>query len=167
LPAIIPFALILLGIALLPLAIPHRWEKNSFKGFFVAVITAPTAAYLLLKDASLLVHAATEYLSFIVLLASLFMVAGGIVLRGDLRGTPWVNAGLLFFGSVLANLVGTTGASMLLIRPMLRANRGRKYTLHIPVFFIFMVSNSGGLLTPLGDPPLFLGFLRGVRSLGR
>lgn len=159
---IVPFALLLLGIAVLPLAIPHAWEKNRNKAIFCAILAIPTAAYILANDPHLLQHAALEYFSFIVLLASLFISAGGVVLEGDLPKSTWANAALLAFGSVLASVIGTTGASMLLLRPMLRANRGRTFVTHVPIFFIFMVSNAGGLLTPLGDPPLFLGFLRGV-----
>lgn len=109
-----------------------------------------------------LLHEWTEYLSFIILLFSLYTVAGGIVLSGDIQARPLVNTGFLAFGAVLANLIGTTGASMLLIRPVLQTNQERRQTKHIPVFFIFLVGNLGGLLTPLGDPPLFLGFLKGV-----
>ncbi len=159
---ILPFAVLLLGIAVLPLAIPHAWEKNKNKAIFTALIALPTATYILANDYHMLEHAALEYFSFIVLLASLYVTAGGVVLKGDLRRGTMTNAGLLSFGSVLASIIGTTGASMLLLRPMLRANRGRAYTRHVPIFFIFIVSNAGGLLTPLGDPPLFLGFLRGV-----
>src|SRR5439155_5213401 len=103
-----------------------------------------------------------QYCSFIVLLGSLYTISGGIVLRGDIQGKPHTNTAFLALGAVLANLIGTTGASVLLIRPVLRINRERRNTRHLPVFFIFMVSNLGGLLTPLGDPPLFLGFLYGV-----
>ena len=105
---------------------------------------------------------AEEYVAFIALLGSLFVIAGGILIRGDLRATPAVNTAFLAIGAVLANLIGTTGASMLLIRPLLETNSERKRISHIPIFFIFLVSNIGGCLTPLGDPPLFLGFLEGV-----
>jgi Na+/H+ antiporter NhaD/arsenite permease-like protein len=103
-----------------------------------------------------------EYISFIALLGSLYVISGGILLRGDLQGKPMVNVIFLGIGAVLANVIGTTGASMLLIRPMLRTNAEREHTWHIPLFFIFLVSNIGGALTPIGDPPLFLGYLRGV-----
>ena len=105
---------------------------------------------------------AEEYTSFILLLAALFSITGGITVRGSLSGTPLANTAALALGAVLANLIGTTGASALLIRPLLRANAPRERKVHIVVFFIFVVSNCGGLLTPLGDPPLFLGFLKGV-----
>ena len=110
-----------------------------------------------------LVHAlVAEYIPFIILLTALFTVAGGIFIRGNLHGSPALNAGLLLIGAVLASFMGTTGASMLMIRPLIRANDNRKHSAHIVVFFIFIVSNAGGSLTPLGDPPLFLGFLKGV-----
>ncbi|MEQ8280910.1 MAG: sodium:proton antiporter [Deltaproteobacteria bacterium] len=160
--AVIPFVLILLGIAVLPLVRHHWWEENKNKAIFAAIITVPTVGYLITLDWHMLLHAGEEYISFIALLGSLYIVSGGIVLRGELKSSPFANSALLAVGSVLASMIGTTGASMLLIRPMLRANRVRDYTRHIPIFFIFCVSNAGGLLTPLGDPPLFLGFLRGV-----
>jgi Na+/H+ antiporter NhaD/arsenite permease-like protein len=103
-----------------------------------------------------------EYLAFIALLGSLFVISGGIVVSGDIRATPAVNTLFLGIGAVLANVIGTTGASMLLIRPVLRTNSQRERIRHVPIFFIFVVSNIGGCLTPLGDPPLFLGYLRGV-----
>ena len=160
--AVAPFVLILLGIALLPLFATHWWENNKNRLIFTAAITIPTAAYLFTLDYHMLFHAGEEYFSFIVLLGSLYIISGGIVLRGDLKTSPFINLGILSVGAVLASLIGTTGASMLLIRPYLRANRVRDYTRHLPIFFVFVVSNAGGLLTPLGDPPLFLGFLRGV-----
>ena len=103
-----------------------------------------------------------EYAPFIILMTALFVVAGGICVRGNLHGTPELNTGLLALGTVLASVMGTTGASMLLIRPLIRANDNRRHAAHIIVFFIFLVANAGGSLTPLGDPPLFLGFLKGV-----
>ncbi|MCA9554291.1 MAG: sodium:proton antiporter [Myxococcales bacterium] len=160
--AVAPFVVILLGIAILPLVAGHWWEKNRNRLIFTAIVTVPTGAYLVTLNWHMLLHAAEEYFSFIFLLGSLFIISGGIVLRGELKQSPWVNAGLLATGAVLASIIGTTGASMLLIRPYLRANRVRDYSRHLPIFFIFVVSNAGGLLTPLGDPPLFLGFLRGV-----
>src|SRR5206468_3368137 len=107
-------------------------------------------------------HELVEYASFIILLASLYTVAGGIALTGDVRPRPLTNVAILAIGAVLSNAIGTTGASVLLIRPFLRVNTGRTRARHLPIFFIFIVSNTGGLLTPLGDPPLFLGFLKGV-----
>ncbi len=103
-----------------------------------------------------------DYASFLLLLTALFIISGGIVLKGDLKATPEVNVLMLFIGAVLANFIGTTGASMLLIRPLLQTNSERKHTLHVPIFFIFLVSNIGGCLTPLGDPPLFMGLIKGV-----
>ena len=161
-PAVIPFILVLLGIAVLPLVAHHWWESNRNKAIFAGILGIPTALYLLTIDHHTVEHAALEFFSFIALLGSLYIVSGGIVLRGDLKSTPLSNSALLAVGSVLASIVGTTGASMLLIRPFLRANRIRGSVNHLPIFFIFCVSNAGGLLTPLGDPPLFLGFLRGV-----
>ena len=103
-----------------------------------------------------------EYLSFIVLLFALYVVAGGILVTGNLRGTPLVNAAILAFGTLIASVVGTTGAAMILIRPLIRANAARLHNVHVVVFFIFLVANIGGALSPLGDPPLFVGFLHGV-----
>jgi Na+/H+ antiporter NhaD/arsenite permease-like protein len=154
--------LVLLGIAVLPLAWPKIWERNANKAIFAASIAAPTAFYLATVDHHLLIHALTEYVQFIVLIGSLYVVTGGIVVRGDLRTSALANTATLALGSTLASFIGTTGASMLLIRPYLRNNRGRTKIRHLPIFFIFAVSNAGGLLTPLGDPPLFLGYLRQV-----
>ncbi len=122
----------------------------------------PVAAFFLLRAPRELLHTALEYASFLILLASLFTISGGILLRGTLRGSAGVNCAILAFGALLANLFGTTGASMLLVRPLLRANAHRHRVAHVVVFFIFVVSNIGGALTPIGDPPLFLGYLRGV-----
>ena len=160
-----PFVLLLLAIAVLPLIAAHWWHRNRNKGLVAAILAVPTSAYLLAvgePGRTALGHELAEYFSFITLLVALYVVSGGIVLRGDLAGRPRTNFLFLAAGAVLANLIGTTGASMVLIRPVLRINSERKRTGHIPVFFIFTVSNLGGLLTPLGDPPLFLGFLKGV-----
>jgi len=163
---VLPFVLLLLAIALCPLATGHWWEKNRNKAIVAALLSLPVAIYLSAAwgEAGRLVleEKLLEYVSFIVLLAALFVISGGIYLQGSLAGTPLMNTGLLGLGAVLANIAGTTGASVLLIRPLLRANRSRRRTAHIVVFFIFIVANCGGLLTPLGDPPLFLGFLKGV-----
>jgi Na+/H+ antiporter NhaD/arsenite permease-like protein len=164
--SVAPFVGLLLSIAIFPLVKAHWWEKHLFKVaifwsllFFVpfAIGFGAETALLELIEIVLL-----DYLPFIILLWGLFAVSGGIVLRGDLVGTPKVNVLLLLIGTLLASWVGTTGASMLLIRPMIRANKHRKKKAHVVVFFIFLVSNMGGCLTPVGDPPLFLGFLRGV-----
>ena len=162
----LPFAGMLLSIAIVPLTAGHFWESNRNKGIVAALFAVPTALYLVfaLGEAGVheLGHKALEYASFMALLGSLFVISGGIVVRGSLAGTPIVNTALLGLGAILASWIGTTGASVLLIRPLLRANEERKHKVHVVVFFIFVVSNCGGLLTPLGDPPLFLGFLKGV-----
>jgi Na+/H+ antiporter NhaD/arsenite permease-like protein len=163
--SVAPFALMLLGIAVLPLLAGNLWEHNRNKAILSALLGLPVAAWMWTLDAAAVGHVAHEYVAFLILLGSLFVIAGGIVIRGTLAGTPGLNAALLALGAVLASVVGTTGASMLLIRPLLRANSVRKAKAHVVVFFIFVVSNAGGLLTPLGDPPLFLGFLRGVPFL--
>jgi Na+/H+ antiporter NhaD/arsenite permease-like protein len=160
-----PFTLMLLSIAVLPLAAGHLWEHNRNKAILSVALGAPVIAAMATVDPAAILHTAHEYAAFIILLGALFVIAGGIVVRGTLAGTPGLNTGLLAAGAVLASLVGTTGASMLLVRPLLRANSVRKRVAHVVVFFIFVVSNAGGLLTPLGDPPLFLGFLRGVPFL--
>jgi Na+/H+ antiporter NhaD/arsenite permease-like protein len=160
-----PFVLLLVAVAVLPLVAAGWWHHNRNKALVTALLALPAAGYLLAKGEpgrAALVHELAEYFSFIALLGALYVVSGGIVLRGDLVGRPRTNLLFLAAGAVLANLIGTTGASMVLIRPVLRINSQRNRTQHIPVFFIFTVSNTGGLLTPLGDPPLFLGFLKGV-----
>ncbi len=162
----VPFAGILLSIALMPLLVPHFWHHH-----FGKVATAWALAFLLPfavtfgagVAGSNLIHALlAEYIPFIVLLTALFTVSGGIFIRGNLHGSPGLNTSILAIGAVLASFMGTTGASMLLIRPLIRANDNRRHVAHVVVFFIFIVSNAGGSLTPLGDPPLFLGFLKGV-----
>jgi Na+/H+ antiporter NhaD/arsenite permease-like protein len=159
---VVPFAAMLAGIAILPLAFGHWWEENRNKGIFAAVLALPVALYLAANFPGGLAHSAAEYASFIALLGSLYAIAGGIHVAGDLEATPRNNVLILALGAVLANVVGTTGASMLLIRVLLKTNSERKQVGHTPFFFILLVSNCGGLLTPLGDPPLFLGYLRGV-----
>lgn len=162
----IPFAGLLLSLALLPLLAPGFWHHHFGKltfawtlGFIVPCILVYGAG----ATTAAVVHSlAAEYIPFIILLIALFTVAGGICLCGNLHGTPWLNTRLLLLGTLLASVMGTTGASMLMIRPLIRANDNRKHVVHIIVFFIFLVSNVGGALTPLGDPPLFLGFLLGV-----
>lgn len=162
----LPFAGMLLSIALMPLLLPKVWHPHFGK------ITAGWVLLLLLPFAltqgfgttgGMLVHTLLgEYIPFIILLTALFTVAGGIYVRGNLHGSPGLNAALMAVGAVLASFMGTTGASMLMIRPLIRANDNRKHVAHVIVFFIFIVSNAAGSLTPLGDPPLFLGFLKGV-----
>ena len=158
----LPFAGLLLSIAVLPLAAPHFWESNLRKLGIAAVLGAPVLVLYLRAHPRALVHTAEDYVSFIVLLGGLFVISGGILLEGDLEATPRTNGAFLGIGALLASFVGTTGASMLLIRPLLQTNRERKHVAHTVVFFIFLVSNIGGCLTPLGDPPLFLGYLQGV-----
>ena len=163
---VVPFICMLLSIAVGPLALPHFWHHHFGKvavfwglAFLIpcaAVFGFGTMLYQFLHAMLL------EYIPFIILLFSLFTVAGGVRLKGKLVGTPLINTGILTLGTVLASWMGTTGAAMLLIRPLLRANAHRKYRVHSVVFFIFLVANIGGSLTPLGDPPLFLGFLKGV-----
>jgi len=160
--ACLPFAALLLSIAVLPLAVPHWWEHNRNKGIVAAFCGVPVGLFFLNRDSFQILQTGAEYAAFIVLLGSLFVISGGIYVRGSLAGTPLVNTGFLAVGSVLASFMGTTGASMLLIRPLLRANQKRKRKSHVVIFFIFIVANTGGCLTPLGDPPLFLGFLKGV-----
>jgi len=163
--AVIPFALYLFLIAVLPLVVGRFWDKNQNKLALAMAAATPVVIYLLGSHpggALLLLETGREYVAFMALLGALFVISGGIYLRGTLAGTPAVNTLFLAVGAVLASVVGTTGASALLIRPLLRANARRRHTRHIVIFFIFIVANGGGLLTPLGDPPLFLGFLRGV-----
>jgi Na+/H+ antiporter NhaD/arsenite permease-like protein len=160
--SILPFAGLLLAIAVLPLAAPRWWHPNRNKAWIAAAFSVPVAAVVAADNPVVLEHVALEYAAFVALVGSLFVISGGIRLKGALAGTPASNTGLLALGAGLANLVGTTGAAMLLIRPFLRANRGRRSRAHQVVFFLFVVANAGGCLTPLGDPPLFLGFLRGV-----
>jgi Na+/H+ antiporter NhaD/arsenite permease-like protein len=158
----LPFVGLLLAIAVLPLTAPHFWESNLRKLGVAALLAAPVLVLYLRAHPGALVHTAEDYVSFIVLLGGLFVISGGIHLEGDLEATPRTNATFLGAGALLASFVGTTGASMLLIRPLLQTNRERKHVAHTVVFFIFLVSNIGGCLTPLGDPPLFLGYLLGV-----
>ncbi len=162
LPWALPFAGMLLAIAILPLAAPRFWESNLRKLLVSALLAAPVLVLYLRAQPVSLVGTAEDYASFIVLLGGLFVISGGIHLEGDLPATPLTNAAFLGLGAILASFVGTTGASMLLVRPLLQTNQERKHVAHTVVFFIFLVSNIGGCLTPLGDPPLFLGYLQGV-----
>lgn len=163
----LPFAGILLSIALLPLLAPSFWHHHYGK---IAALWGLTFLIpFALRDGFgaathvVLEVALHEYLPFTILLLALFVIAGGVRIMGNLHGSPSLNTGLLAAGTVLASWMGTTGAAMLLIRPLIRANDNRKHNVHVVVFFIFLVANVGGALTPLGDPPLFLGFLNGVR----
>lgn len=162
----VPFAGILLSIALLPIVAAPLWHHHFGKitlGWTLLFVLPFSLTFGWHASLGLGVHVLlAEYLPFIILLFALFTVSGGIVVEGNLHGSPWLNTRLLALGAVLASVMGTTGAAMLLIRPLLRANDNRKHTAHVVVFFIFLVANVGGGLTPLGDPPLFLGFLKGV-----
>jgi Na+/H+ antiporter NhaD/arsenite permease-like protein len=165
-PWAIPFAGILLSIAVMPLLAPSFWHHHFGKisaawtlAFFIPF--AAVSGYAV--AAGSLAHALlAEYIPFIILLVALYTVAGGIFIRGNLHGSPGLNVAILAIGTVLASFMGTTGASMLMIRPLLRANDNRVHKAHVVVFFIFLVSKAGGALTPLGYPPLFLGFLKGI-----
>ncbi|HEU4370115.1 MAG TPA: sodium:proton antiporter [Methylomirabilota bacterium] len=159
---VLPFVAMLLAIAVLPLRVPHWWEANRNKLLVAAGLAAPILVMYLIREPGALVHTAHDYVSFLVLPAGLYVISGGILLRGDLEATPLVNTAFLAIGALAASLVGTTGASMVLIRPLLQTNRERTRVEHTVIFFIFLVSNVGGMLTPLGDPPLFLGYLQGV-----
>ena len=162
----VPFAGILLSIAIMPLVLPQFWHHHYGKvaAAWALAFLLPFAALFGAGQAGVaLAHVMlAEYIPFVILLTALFTVSGGIYIRGNLHGSPGLNTAILAIGAVLASFMGTTGASMLLIRPLIRANDNRKHKAHVVVFFIFIVSNIGGSLTPLGDPPLFLGFLKGV-----
>lgn len=188
--SIAPFAILLLAIALLPLfhKTEHWWEKNSSR-FLVAVSLGVVTLiyYIFLYGEGVVDHSSSthelsepgfaagmtvlsnailvEYIPFITLLFSLFVISGGIAIEGHLVGRPKLNAGIIAIGGLLASFIGTTGAAMLLIRPLLRANQKRDYVAHTVVFFIFVVCNTGGCLLPIGDPPLFLGYLKGVEFM--
>ena len=162
----VPFAGLLLSIALLPLLAPSFWHHHFGKvaaAWSLAFLLPFAASFGVPATAAALAHVLlAEYIPFVILLTALFTVAGGIFIRGNLHGSPGLNTAILAIGAVLASFMGTTGASMLMIRPLIRANDNRVHQAHLVVFFIFIVSNAGGSLTPLGDPPLFLGFLKGV-----
>jgi Na+/H+ antiporter NhaD/arsenite permease-like protein len=163
---IIPFVGILLSIAVFPLVAPHYWHHN-FGKISLLWASAFIVPFLIIQGWEItlyeLLHVGLlEYVPFIILLLALFTISGGVQLTGSLVGTPFLNTAIILIGTILASWMGTTGAAMLLIRPLIRANNHRKNKVHIIVFFIFLVANIGGALTPLGDPPLFLGFLKGV-----
>ena len=175
-----PFAFLLLAIAVFPLVpkLAHWWESNRSKLLVSLVLAGTVCAYFFFRAAGpdaprgaaavglLLRHAiVNDFIPFIILLFALYTISGGIRLSGDIPAHPATNAGFLLLGAVLANVIGTTGASMLLVRPLLQINSERRHTTHTFVFFIFLVSNIGGCLLPIGDPPLFLGYLRGVPFL--
>lgn len=161
----LPFVGVLLSIALFPLLAARFWHHHYPKvsaAWTAALIVPFVAAYGRPAVNEILHVAIVDYVPFILLIGTLFTIGGGILIRGTLRGSPTVNVAIIGIGTVLASWIGTTGAAVLLIRPLLRANRDRRHVAHTVVFFIFLVANIGGALTPLGDPPLFLGFLHGV-----
>ena len=164
--SVIPFVLLLVAIALLPVFAGSWWEANANKGKVAALFALPLAGLMVFHfgwtGLEAIVDRLFEYISLIVLLGSLYIVCGGILVEGSPKGSPVVNTGLLALGAVLSNIIGTTGTSMILVRPLIRANQHRQHVAHVPIFLIFIVANCGGLLTPLGDPPLFLGYLAGV-----
>jgi Na+/H+ antiporter NhaD/arsenite permease-like protein len=157
---VIPFALLLLSIAIMPLMAAHFWHRRY--PLVCLILALPVVAYFTYVDPHRLSETALDYVSFIILLGSLFVVSSGVVVEGGITASPLGNTMYLATGAVIANVIGTTGASMLLIRPLIRANKHRHRISHVFIFFIFLVSNVGGSLTPLGDPPLFLGYLEGV-----
>lgn len=163
---VLPFAGLLLSVAVLPQVSPHFWHKHFGKvaAAWALLFLGPfTATYGVALAAGEVLHTVLlEYLPFVIVLFALFVISGGIRIRGNMVGTPAVNTGLLAIGTALASVTGTTGAAMLLVRPLIQANLKRRHNAHVLVFFIFLVANIGGSLTPLGDPPLFLGFLQGV-----
>jgi len=159
----LPFGALVLSMALLPMLVPHAWEKRWFQALVVLGCAAPVVAFLTQHGGGEhLGHAASGYAAFIATLLALFVTAGGIYANGDLEATPRTNVLFMLVGSALASVIGTTGASMLIIRPLLRTNSQRRNTAHLTPFMILAVANAGGLLTPLGDPPLLVGFIGGV-----
>jgi Na+/H+ antiporter NhaD/arsenite permease-like protein len=160
----IPFGLMLLTIAVAPLVVNEWWESNRHKLAIALMLAIPTAVFLLMGGMchELEHQLFGDYIPFIVLLLALYVITGGIHLSGDIKAKPWVNTTFLAVGWLFASVMGTTGAAMLLIRPLLMTNQQRKYKVHTVLFFIALVANCGGLLTPLGDPPLFMLFLRGA-----
>lgn len=162
--SLIPFVLMLGAIAILPLSFNHFWEKNKNKLIISIALSIPVLIYLLiLGHTHEIIHTMLfDYIPFIILLGSLFTITGGILLTGNIVARPLVNTTFLSIGAVLASFMGTTGAAMLLIRPLIQTNKERKFKVHTILFFIAIVANCGGLLTPLGDPPLFMMYLRGA-----
>jgi len=163
---VLPFAGLLLSVAAVPQLSPHFWHKHFGKvtaAWALLFLLPFSASYGVALAAGEVLHTALlEYLPFVILLFALFVISGGIRVRSNMVGTPAINTGILAFGAALASVTGTTGAAMLLVRPLIQANLKRRHNAHVLVFFIFLVANIGGSLTPLGDPPLFLGFLQGV-----
>jgi Na+/H+ antiporter NhaD/arsenite permease-like protein len=159
----VPFPALVLAIAVLPIVVPRAWERRAFQGFVVGLCAVPVVVHFLAaaKFAEL-GAAAKSYGSFVCTLGALYVASGGIKLSGDLEAKPSTNVGIVLLGAILASFVGTTGASMLMIRPLLWTNRQRENRAHLVPFFIIAVANAGGLLTPLGDPPLLVGYIAGV-----
>ncbi|HEY5375869.1 MAG TPA: sodium:proton antiporter, partial [Polyangiaceae bacterium] len=160
---LLSFPALVLAIAVFPMTIPHRWEKRGFQVVVVALCTLPVVIFELTSARGLQVWEGLRgYLAFVVTLGALFTTSGGIHLKGDIEATPRNNLLFMLVGACLASIIGTTGASMLLIRPLLKTNRQREHRAHLVPFFILIVANAGGLLTPLGDPPLLVGYIEGV-----
>ncbi len=158
-----PFVGLVLSMAVVPLAFPHLWERRAFQAGVVAACTLPIAWVLLQYGLSArLTHSVMDYVTFVATLGALYVAAGGVFANADFKATPAVNVGFVLVGSALASIIGTTGASVLTIRPLLRTNAQRQHVRHLVPFFILAVSNAGGMLTPLGDPPLLVGFVSGV-----
>jgi Na+/H+ antiporter NhaD/arsenite permease-like protein len=164
--AMVPFPLLVLAVAVLPIIVPRTWERRSFQGGVVALCAVPVLLHLVAAARlSEVAEAATSYSSFVATLMALYVTSGGIHISGDIEATPAMNVALVVLGALLGSLVGTTGAGMLLIRPLLAANRRRENRAHLVPLFIMAVANAGGLLTPLGDPPLLVGYISGVPFL--
>jgi Na+/H+ antiporter NhaD/arsenite permease-like protein len=161
---VLPFILMLGCIAILPIFFSHFWDKNSNKLVISLLLSLPVAVWLMVNSHghALFATMVFDYTPFLILLGSLFVITGGIFIDGDIEAKPSINTLFLAIGAILASFIGTTGASMLLIRPLLNTNKERKYKVHTVLFFIGIVANCGGLLTPLGDPPLFMMYLRGA-----
>jgi Na+/H+ antiporter NhaD/arsenite permease-like protein len=162
--SMLPFVLMLASIAVFPLTLNHYWEKNKNKLIIGLILSIPVVIYLVIAGLthSLYHTMVFDYIPFIILLGSLFVITGGIYLTGDIEANPTINTTFLGIGAVLASFMGTTGAAMLLIRPVIQTNKQREFKVHTILFFIGIVANCGGLLTPLGDPPLFMMYLRGA-----
>src|SRR4030042_5389342 len=163
--SLLPFVLMLASIAVFPLAWNHFWEKNLNKLYIALILSVPVIFYLLFNDfgEKLYDTIVFDYIPFIILLGSLFTITGGIYLTGDIEAKPKINTLFLGIGAVLASFMGTTGAAMLLIRPVIQTNQERTFKVHTILFFIGVIANCGGLLTPLGDPPLFMIYFRVAR----
>ena len=162
--ALIPFAIMLLSIAVMPLIAGKWWENNLHKLYVALALSIPTGYYLITNGMGeqLQHQMLKDYLPFIILLGTLFIVTGGIRINGDVQARPRNNTFIMAIGYILASFIGTTGAAMLLIRPLLEFNKQREHKVHTVLVFIALVANCGGILTPLGDPPLFLLYLRGA-----